>query len=298
VKRVALIGCGRMGTVLAGHIHRAGHRLVVCDHDASAIGPLVRDGVTSAATPAQAAAGAEVVVTSLPDPVAVEAVVLGAEGVFAGTQGRAVVVDTSTSSPVLAARLAQIGHEQGVDALDAPLSGGPTGANAGTLAVMVGGDAGALERARPVLETFATTICHMGGPGSGQVTKLTNNLLAGCYMAALAEAVALAEQEGLDPTKVYEVWSNGSADAQVLRTRFPVAGVLPGAPVSDDFAAMFPTDLMAKDLDLALAAAAARDVDMPMARAARARFAQVQSADCGALDYSVVAELHRGLGKQ
>ena len=201
------------------------------------------------------------------------------------------MIDMSTSLPSLARRLARTGQERGVAVLDAPVTGGPRGAEQGTLAIMVGGEADAFARALPVLEVLGSVIRHMGGPGSGQATKLTNNLLAATHMAVLAEAVALARAEGLDLAKVYEIVSNGTGDSRVLRNRYPVPGVLEDAPASRGWAPLFPVDLIAKDVALALATATEHHLSFPVAEAALERYREAQAAALGELDYSAVSQL-------
>ena len=161
------------------------------------------------------------------------------------------------------------------------MSGGPRGADKGTLAIMVGGDAAAFDQAEPLLQALGAVIRHMGGPGSGQATKLTNNILAGAHMAVLAEAVALARSEGLDMSRVYEIVSNGTGDSRVLRNRYPVPGVLPDAPASNDWAALFPVDLLAKDVDLALQTASEHGLSMPVVEASLERYRLAQEAEHG-----------------
>jgi 3-hydroxyisobutyrate dehydrogenase-like beta-hydroxyacid dehydrogenase len=131
----------------------------------------------------------------------------------------------------------------------------------------------------------------MGGPGAGQATKLTNNILAATHMAVLAEAVALARTEGLDPADVYEIVSNGTGDSRVLRNRYPVPGVVADAPASNGWAPLFPVDLIAKDVELALATAAEHELELPVAAAALERYRAAQAAELGDLDYSAVARL-------
>jgi L-serine 3-dehydrogenase (NAD+) len=197
----------------------------------------------------------------------------------------------STSLPSLARRLALAGRECGVAVLDAPVSGGPRGAEQGTLAIMVGGEAEAYGRALPLLEALGNVVRHMGPPGSGQATKLTNNVLAAAHMAVLAEAVALARSEGLDLAQVYEIVSNGTGDSRVLRNRYPVPGVVAEAPASNEWAPLFPVDLIAKDVALALATAAEHGLTLPVASVALERYREAQAARLGELDYSAVARL-------
>jgi 3-hydroxyisobutyrate dehydrogenase len=276
---------------MAAHLMAAGHEVLACDTDAGAVASAVDAGATAAASAATAAAGSEVAITMLPDPGAVETAVLGDDGVLAGAAPGSVLLEMSTGPPALARRLAASGADAGVAVLDAPVSGGPPGAEAGSLAIMVGGDADAFARVKPLLDTMGRLVVHMGAPGAGQATKLCNNLLAGVHMAAIAESVAVARREGLDPAAVFDVLRNGTGDSRVLRMRFPVPGVLPDAPASREFAPLFPVDLMAKDLALALEAAAGQALEAPVAAAALERYRAAQDQGLGGLDYSAIFAL-------
>jgi 3-hydroxyisobutyrate dehydrogenase len=291
MSRVAVVGVGRMGAPMARRLIAAGHELIVCDPASEAVAELCALGARRAKDAASAAAAAEITITSLPTPDVLESATLGECGLLAGARTGSTIIDMSTSPPSLARRLAEAGAQRGVGVLDAPVTGGPRGAEAGTLAIMVGGAADAFARALPLLETLGAIVRHMGGPGAGQATKLTNNVLAATHMAVLAEAVALAHSEGLDLAAVYEIISNGTGDSRVLRNRYPVPGVLDEAPASNGWAPLFPVDLIAKDVSLALATAAEHGLEMPVADAALARFHAAQAAGLGDLDYSAVARL-------
>lgn len=296
MSRVAVIGVGRMGAPMAHRLLAAGHQVVVCDPSPAALARLRQEGAGGAEDPASAAASSEFTITSLPTPDIVEGVVLGEKGALAGARPGSMVIDMSTSLPSLARQLALAGSEHGVPVLDAPVTGGPRGAAQGTLAIMVGGEADAFERAVPLLEALGKVVRHMGPAGSGQATKLTNNVLAAAHMAVLAEAVALARSEGLDLALVYEIVSNGTGDSRVLRNRYPVPGVLPDAPASNGWAPLFPVDLLAKDVGLALITAQEHGLTLPVAEAALARYREAQAASLGELDYSAVARLFEGMG--
>src|SRR5262249_10289944 len=185
----------------------------------------------------------------------------------------------------------EVGARKGVAVLAAPVSGGPGGAQAGTLAIMVGGDPDAFARASGVLEAFGSVIRHMGPAGAGQATKLTNNLLAATHMAVLGEAVAFARPEGPDPAAAYEGVSSGTRGSPVLRHQFPVAGVLAHAPASKDWAPLFPVDLLIKDVGLAVGAAAEHGLELPLTALALERYEEAREAGFGQLDYSAVARL-------
>ena len=290
--RLAFVGVGRMGLPMARNLLRAGHEVVAADIDAAALAAIEADGAEVADSPAAAVAAAgDLAIASLPSPAIVEEVLLGDEGMVAAMPSGGVLLEMSTGPPGLARRLAEAGARRGVEVLDAPVSGGPPGAEAGSLAIMVGGSDAGLERVRPVLEAMGSRIVHMGSSGAGQATKLCNNLLAGVHMAALAESVAIARREGLDPHRLLDALRNATGDSRVLRMRFPVAGVLPEAPASRDFAPMFPVDLLAKDLALAIGTAEAHGLSTPVAETALQRYRTAQERDLGGRDYSVVATI-------
>lgn len=275
--RVAFIGLGTMGLPMARHLVGAGHDVVGLDLDparAEALGARTADSVDAAVS------DAEFAFTSLPSPAAVAAV---AREVARGAPRGAVLVDMSTGPPVLARELAEELGELGLDALDAPVSGGPAGAEAGTLTVMVGGATTAFERTEPLLSTLGRPF-HIGPAGAGQIAKLCNNLVAGVTMSALAEACSIAEREGIDAALLYELLTTSTGDSRVLRTRYPRPGAAPAHPAANEFSPLFMLDLMAKDLALALEL----EPDSPVAAAALAEYRQAQAAGLGALDYSAV----------
>jgi 3-hydroxyisobutyrate dehydrogenase len=269
VTRVAFIGLGTMGLPMATNLLAAGHDVVGCDLDVARAQAL---GAPVASTPAEAAEDAELAFLSLPSPEAVALV--------AGELPRGILlVDMSTGPPALARRLA----EEFEAALDAPVSGGPRGAESATLTIMVGGRPDVFARAEPLLRSLGRPVL-VGGPGAGQTAKLCNNLIAGATMAAIAEACAIAEREGLDPGTLYELLTSSTGDSRVLRTRYPLPGVDPAHPASNGYEPLFMLELIAKDLGLALELAD----DAPVASAALAEYRRAQEAGLGGLDYSAV----------
>ena len=216
------------------------------------------------------------------------AATLGPGGVAEGLARGSLCIDMSTAPPGLARELAEALAPLGVDALDAPVSGGTIGAEAGILTIMVGGAEAAVERARPVLEAMGELVVHVGDHGLGQAAKLCNNLCAGINMAAIAQAVALARREGLDPVVLYELMSNSTGDSRVLRTRFP-ATVSHTTPAAHGFAPMFTVDLMEKDLALAEQLAAEHGLEAEPLAAALALYRRAQGEGHGSLDYSAIA---------
>ena len=284
--RVAFIGLGTMGLPMARNLLAAGHELIAVDADPARAALL---GAPVAATPAEAAHASDVALLSLPSAAAVEEVVLGSVGLRAGAAPRGfAVVDMSTGPPALARTLAAELARAGIDSLDAPVSGGPRGAETASLTVMVGGSPEAFAARRPLLEALGSLVVHVGPAGAGQAAKLCNNLIAGATMVAIAEACAVAERERIDPAVLYDLLTRSTGDSRVLRTRFPVEGVSPDHPASRDYEPLFSLDLMAKDLELALALAAAHGVETPLATTSQERYRQAQERGAGALDYSAV----------
>jgi 3-hydroxyisobutyrate dehydrogenase len=272
-----------MGLPMARHLLAVGHDVVGCDLDPSRVEAL---GARAASTAAEAAAGADAVLLSLPSPAAVEDAVLGAEGVRAGATNGALLADLSTGPPALARRLAV--ECPALDVLDAPVSGGPRGAEEASLTVMVGGSEDAFARAEPLLDVVGALVVRVGGHGAGQAAKLCNNLVAGATMAAVAEACALAVAEGIDPGTLYRLLTASTGDSRVLRTRFPLPGVDAAHPASNGFAPLFALELMAKDLRLALELAERHALDAPVASAALERYQAAEHDGRGGLDYSAV----------
>ncbi len=274
-----------MGLPMARHLVEAGHRVTACDLDPKRAGAL---GSPTAATPAAAARGADVAMLSLPSAAAVEEAVLGLDGAASGLDRGATLVDMSTSPPALARRLGEELSQAGIDVLDAPVSGGPIGAEAGTLAIMVGGSASAYARCLPLFEVMGGRVEHVGGAGAGQAVKLCNNLIVACTMAAIGEGCRLLEREGIDPAQAYECLTSSTSDSGVMRRRFPVPGVRPEHPASRDYEPLFRLDLLVKDIGLALELAAEHGVAAPVAETAARAYRAALEQGHGELDYSAV----------
>jgi 3-hydroxyisobutyrate dehydrogenase len=201
------------------------------------------------------------------------------------------VIDTSTIDPEVERAQHVRVAATGARYLDAPLSGGTTGARNGVLTLMVGGDAETLADVTPALKAFAGLIVHVGGPGMGQVVKLCNQVIYAAQMTATAEATALAKKSGVDMHKLLEVLTHATGDCVAVRTRLPVPGVVEESPASHNWEPGFMTDLMAKDLDLALAYAAAAGVPTATTATARQMLTAAQSAGYGREDFSAVAKV-------
>jgi 3-hydroxyisobutyrate dehydrogenase-like beta-hydroxyacid dehydrogenase len=244
--RVAFIGLGTMGSRMVTRILAAGHEVVVSDVSADAMAAMEAKGATIAPDARAAASQAEIVLVSLPTPAIIEAVALGDKGIVEGTAVK-IYVDLSTTGSVVAKRVAAGLAEKGIVAVDAPVSGGPSGVEAGTLAIMSSGDKEAFETVKPILESFAGKIFYLGSEvGLGQVAKLANNLLGATSALAAGEVLAFAMRSGLDPSVLLEV-----INASTGRS-FATEVSLPPAVKSGVFDVGFRTELMYKDVKLAV----------------------------------------------
>lgn len=286
--RIGFIGLGAMGLPMAGHLVAAGHDVTVASRSRGPIDAALSRGAVDGRSPRGVAEASEVIFLCVPNsPEVVEVVddmlpVLGA--------GKT-VVDCSTIDPeVERAQHARV-SETGAHYLDAPLSGGTTGAQKGTLTLMVGGDAATLAETEPALEPFAGLVVHVGGPGMGQVVKLCNQVIYAAQMTATAEATAMAVTSGVDMEKLLLVLTHATGDCVAVRTRLPVPGVIPESPASNGWQPGFMTDLMAKDLDLALAYAAGRGVSVLTTATARQLLTAASAAGYGREDFSAVAKV-------
>lgn len=289
--RVAFLGLGAMGLPMSRNLLRAGFPLTVWNRTPAKAQALAAEGAAVAATPRDAAAAAGVVLTCLPTQLEVADVLGRDDGILAGIARGAVYVDTSTIDPTASIALAQRCAAVGVPMLEAPLSGGTIGAQAGTLTMMIGGDAAVLERVRPVLAAMGKNLFHIGGPGAGQTLKLCNQLIAGAQTIALAEAYALLHAAQVDPKLATDVFSVSTANCVAVQQRVPVPGVLPNSPASNDWKPGFASEWMAKDLFLIQQFARSLGVPVPSAAANLQLFEETLQAGYGKLDQSVVGKL-------
>ena len=291
---VAVVGLGNMGGPMAANLVAAGNRVQGFDLSPEAAAAARDAGVEVRDDLASAVAGADVVVTMLPNGQVVEKVLTGPEGVLAALGQGALVLDCSTIDVPTAQRLHETVSGAGQSYLDAPVSGGVSGARAATLTFMVGGDADVVERARPVLEAMGRRIVHCGGPGMGEAAKIANNMLLGISLAGVCEAFVLAERLGLDPKTFYDVASTSSGDCWALRTWTPVPGINESSPASNDWKPGFATALMLKDLRLATSAAEDVKAELEMAGTARDLWDSFAADGYADLDCSAIIERIRG----
>ncbi len=219
--RLGYIGLGLMGKSIAHNLLRAGFPVTVHNRSRPPVDELVAAGARAASSPKEVAEASDVVLTSLPDGPDVEQVVLGPNGVIQGARPGMIFVDNSTIPPETARRIAARLAELGVEALDAPVSGGDVGAREGTLAIMVGGPRSAFEKVLPVLQAMGKTITYVGESGAGQVAKACNQIMVAAQMVAMAELLLLAQKAGVDPRRVVEAIRGGAAQCWTLDVKPP-----------------------------------------------------------------------------
>ena len=219
--KVGYIGLGLMGKSIARNILKAGFPLVVHNRSRAAVEELVAEGATPAGSPKEVAEQVDVVFTNLPDTPDVEKVVLGESGILEGAHDGCIYVDNSTIKPAAARRIAERLAEKGVSALDAPVSGGDIGARNGTLTIMVGGEASALEKVMPVFLAMGKAVTHVGDAGAGQVAKAANQIMVAAQMVAMGELLVFSKKAGVDPRKVVEAIKGGAAQCWTLDVKPP-----------------------------------------------------------------------------
>ncbi|HID85760.1 MAG TPA: NAD(P)-dependent oxidoreductase [Anaerolineae bacterium] len=280
--RVGLIGLGNMGRPMARNLLKAGFELTVHNRSRPPVEEMVRAGARGATSPREVAQHCEVLLTSLPTPPVVEEVLLGEGGALAGAKPGDIFVDTSTIDPSTARRIAAATRERGVEFLDAPVSGGTTGAAAATLTVMVGGDEGAFERARPVLEAIGRNIHYLGPSGSGCIVKLCNQILVGINQAAVAEALVLGAKAGVDPEAMYEVLSTSLGTSAVLQR------AAPNFILKGQFEPGFTIDLLYKDLQLATGLGKETGVRLLLTNLAQQVYEEARALGWGGKDVAAV----------
>jgi 3-hydroxyisobutyrate dehydrogenase len=290
--RIAFIGLGNMGGGMAANLAKAGHDVRAFDLSADALDRAKAAGCLPMASVAEAADGAEAVVTMLPAGTHVE-VVYG--DLFAASlPPAAILIDCSTIDVATAKRVAEAARAKGITAVDAPVSGGIGAANAGTLTFMVGGSDAAFARAQPILSSMGKAVIHAGANGTGQAAKIANNMLLGATMVATCEAFLLAEKLGLDPQTFFDISSVSSGQSWSMTSYCPVPGVGPDTPADHNYQGGFATALMLKDLKLAAAAASDTGADTPMGAKAAELYQRFAEAGHGGLDFSAIITALRG----
>jgi 3-hydroxyisobutyrate dehydrogenase len=283
--KLGFIGLGVMGAPMAGHLARAGHDVTVYNRTRSKADAWVtQHGGRAAATPQEAAAGAAIVFSCVGNDDDLRDVTLGTGGAFHGMQRGAIFIDHTTASAGVAVELADAARERGLAFLDAPVSGGQAGAEQGILTVMVGGDEKAFATAQPVIAHYARAVTLMGPSGSGQKTKMVNQICVAGVVQGLAEGIAFALEAGLDAKRVLGVISKGAATSWQMENRGETM-------VDGKFDFGFAVDLMRKDLRIAMEEARANGAELPATALIDQFYAKLQKQGHGRLDTSSLIKL-------
>ena len=291
-ERIGFVGLGIMGKPMARNLAKAGYALVVHNRSADDVEALVAEGgaYEAAASPREVAERAKTVITMLPDSPEVREVVFGERGLLPAMGEGSLLVDMSTIAPATAVEVGEALAARGASALDAPVSGGDKGAIAGTLSIMVGGDAADVARAMPLFEAMGKTIVHVGGPGAGQIVKACNQVAVAVNFAGVSEALMLGAKAGVDPAKIAQVLGGGLAASRVLEMRGPTM-------IAGNFQPGFRVDLHRKDLGIALATGRATGVPLPVTALVGQLYESVADLGRGDLDHSALITLYQELAR-
>lgn len=259
MRKIGFAGIGLMGLPLCRRLLAAGHELVVWNRSADKCAALVAAGATQASSPAALAESADIIMLCVSDTAAVEELVRTENGILAGLSAGKIVVDFSSIAPATTRELAASLAQKNAHWVDAPVSGGVVGAEAGSLVIMAGGDAGIIDQLRPVLAALAQRVTHMGPNGAGQVTKICNQLIVAANAVLIAEAVALAEKSGVDAGKLAPALAGGFADSKPFQLLVPRMSARQFEPVQ------WRVKTLLKDLDMAVALSQQENTAVPLA---------------------------------
>lgn len=291
--KIGFIGLGHMGNPMARNLLKHGHALKVFDVVPDLVKKLTDLGCESATSAAKCAEGVEVLITMLPSSPHVRSVYLGEQGVLASAGAATLLIDSSTIDPHTARDVAMEARARRLTMVDAPVSGGTGGAEAGTLTFMVGGEAANFEKAKPILAAMGKNIVHCGGAGNGQVAKICNNMMLAIEMIATAEGMALAAKLGMDPKVFAGIANTSSGRCWSSDTYNPYPGVIDGTPASRGYTGGFGSDLMLKDLTLVTEAAKAAKQPVVLGATAQQLYQMHAAAGNGALDFSSIIKLYK-----
>jgi 2-hydroxy-3-oxopropionate reductase len=287
---IGFIGLGIMGKPMARNLLKAGYSLVIHNRSRDPVDELSREGAQSGTNSQEVAERSEVIVTMLPDSPDVEAVYAGDEGVFAGVTPGKLLIDMSSISPVVARKLAVEAQRRGCEMLDAPVSGGETGALGATLSIMIGGKTSAVERAMPIFQSLGKNLVHVGEAGAGQVTKAANQMVVGTTIAIISEALVLAAKAGVDPTKVRQALLGGFAQSRVLEAH--------GQKMLDrNFKPGFRIRLHEKDMKIALATGSEYGVPLMVSGVVGQMMTAMKGMGNGDLDHAGLVKFVEELAK-
>jgi 3-hydroxyisobutyrate dehydrogenase len=291
--KIGFIGLGNMGNPMARNLVKAGHELAVFDMSAAAIEKVVATGAKAAASVADAGKNVDMVITMLPSSPHVRDVYLGAGDLLASVEPGTLLIDSSTIDPHTARDVAAIAAKRSIIMLDAPVSGGTGGAEAGTLTFMVGGDATAFETAKPILATMGKNVVHCGAAGTGQVAKICNNLILGISMIGVSEAMNLGASLGIDPKLLAGIVNTSSGRCWSSDTYNPYPGAMDNVPASRGYSGGFGVDLMLKDLGLAMDAAKQTKQATILGAMAHQLYQTWSAMGSGGKDFSSIINLYK-----
>ncbi|POF28954.1 3-hydroxyisobutyrate dehydrogenase [Roseibium marinum] len=291
---IGFIGLGNMGGPMAANLVKAGHRVLGFDLSGAAMSALADAGGEKAAGIAELAAAADVVVTMLPAGKHVRQIYQGEGGILENAKPGTLLIDSSTIDVDSARAVIGAATELGMPMVDAPVSGGITGAAAGTLTFMVGGTEDAFAAARPFLDIMGKTIVHAGGAGNGQAAKICNNMILGISMIGVSEAFVLAERLGLDAQKLFDISSTASGQCWALTSYCPVPGPLPSSPANREYQPGFAAAMMLKDLKLAQEAANSSGAATPLGAEAASLYTLFCNSGGESQDFSAIVRFLRG----
>jgi 2-hydroxy-3-oxopropionate reductase len=280
-EKIGFIGLGIMGKPMVRNLLKTGYSPIVYNRSQDSIDEMTAEGATAANSAKEVAEKSDVVITMLPDTPDVEAVVLGENGVLAGARKELLLIDMSSISPVVTREIASEAEKKGVKMLDAPVSGGDKGAIAGTLSIMVGGEAEDFTRARPIFEAMGKTIVHCGPVGSGQIVKACNQIVVALVIEAVSEALVLGSKAGVKAEIILQVLSGGLAQTRVMDLRGPTM-------IEHNFAPGFKARLHRKDLNIILQTAREYGVALPVSEIVEQMFTNLVEHGKGDLDHSAL----------
>ena len=284
--KIAFIGLGNMGGGMAANLARAGHEVAAFDLSADALARARENGCSPFTSVQEAVAGADAVVSMLPNGAIVKSVYTAE--VIGHAPGSALLLDCSTIDVATARAVGELAAKAGYAMVDAPVSGGIAAANGGTLTFMVGGSDAAFARAEPILAAMGKAVIHAGESGAGQAAKICNNMILGATMIATCEAFTLAQKLGLDPQVFFDISSKASGQSWSMTSYCPLPGVGPQSPADNGYQGGFATALMLKDLKLALEAARTAGANVPMGARAEELYEAFAAAGNAGLDFSAI----------